>query len=521
MHNLDGYKFLDDDMLELRARLLGSFIQHCQVFFPIVTGREFIIPQPACRESHVITIAKELTKAARLETLNLIINVPPGHFKSTLLSLWVTWTLAQWPDSNYMYISYSQTLAAKHTEFCRKIINSRHYCAVYGVHLDVSSKAKDSFKVKQGGSIKAFGASGAITGQDAGLPGLDRFSGALIIDDAHKPDEVHSDTIRKKVIQNYKETIVQRRRGVYVPMIFIGQRLHEDDLPAFMVSGDDEFTWKSCVLKALDDAGNALFPEINTKEYLLEKQDKSPYVFASQFQQDPIPAGGALFKSEDFTVFDEEPEIFATFITGDTAETAKDYNDASAFGFWGVYKISHLGRETGAYGLHCIDVLEDRVEPKDLEDTFMSFYMDCLNHPVKPLVAAIEKKSTGVTLVSVLKKLQGLSVLEIERTKASGSKTARFLSMQPYIASGLISFTRGAPHVKKCLAHMKKITANDTHAHDDICDNFYDACKLVLIDKNIRIIGQSSTADESVKVKRLAAAMARKNAIRQESIRGN
>src|SRR5690606_18544654 len=147
-----------------------------------------------------------------------------------------------------------------------------------------------------GGSIKAFGAAGAITGQDAGLPNLDRFSGALIIDDAHKPDEVHSDTIREKVIQNYKETIVQRRRGVNVPMIFIGQRLHEQDLPAFLMSGDDEFIWDKCILKAIDDAGNALFPEINTKEYLLEKQLKSPYVYASQFQQDPIPAGGALFK---------------------------------------------------------------------------------------------------------------------------------------------------------------------------------------------------------------------------------
>jgi hypothetical protein len=33
--------------------------------------------------------------------------------------------------------------------------------------------------------------------------------------------------------------------------------------------------------------------------------------------------------------------------------------------------------------------------------------------------------------------------------------------------------------------HMKSITANDSHAHDDIADNFYDAVKLGLIDKVI------------------------------------
>ncbi len=71
------------------------------------------------------------------------------------------------------------------------------------------------------------------------LPGLERFSGAVIIDDAHKPDEVHSDTIRQSVIDNYRETIQQRCRGINVPIIFIGQRLHEDDLAAYLINAKD------------------------------------------------------------------------------------------------------------------------------------------------------------------------------------------------------------------------------------------------------------------------------------------
>jgi hypothetical protein len=171
------------------------------------------------------------------------------------------------------------------------------------------SKAKDFFQTEQGGAVKSFGSSGAITGQDGGLPNCDHFSGAIIMDDMHKPDEAHSDTIRQSVIDNYKETILQRPRAPNVPMIFIGQRLHEDDLPAYMLSGKDERVWKSVILKAVDDNGFALYPEVNPLEQLRAKKETSPYVFASQYQQDPIPAGGALFKPEQFILLASEPTM--------------------------------------------------------------------------------------------------------------------------------------------------------------------------------------------------------------------
>jgi predicted phage terminase large subunit-like protein len=136
-------------------------------------------------------------------------------------------------------------------------------------------------------------------------------------------------------------------------------------------------------------------------------------------------------------------------------------------------------------GLHWLDCAELRIEPKDLKDSFLDFWQDCMRHSVPPLLAAIEKKSTGVTLVSVLKELRGIQVRDIERTRISGSKTQRFLSTQPHIAARKISFTTGARHVDMCITHMTKITANDTHRHDDIADTCADAVKIALIDKLI------------------------------------
>lgn len=499
---------LTDEEEELRQKLIGSFLFFVKTFFPLVTGREFHISAPIGRESHHITVAKAFTAIQRQELFDTNINIPPGHGKSVMASMFVPWCWARYPDCQFLYISYAKDLAVKHTEFIRNFLLCPHYNALFGVKLDPLSRAKEHFKNTGKGQVKAFGSLGAITGQDGGLPNLDRFSGAIILDDMHKPDEVHSDTIRESVIRNYRETILQRKRQPSVPIISIAQRLHEDDLCAFMNSGNDEIKYNNVILKGLDDAGNALYPEVAPKDILLEKQNKSPYVFASQYQQDPIPSGGALFKPDDFVMLETEPQMLATFITADTAETDKTYNDASAFSFWGLYEIEYNEQKTGQYSLHWLDCLELRIEPSELEDAFMGFYSECLLHPKKPMVAAIEKKSSGVTLVSVLKKTRGLNIVEVSRTKASGSKATRYLEMQPIVRSGMVSFTKGARHHQLCIDHMKKITANDTHRHDDICDTAYDACKIALIDQNHGLLGITQHQQQAnIVLKSMASSM--------------
>jgi len=478
---------IDYDKERLASELKGSLLRFTQFFYPLLTGRDFIVSNPPGRESHHITVCRALTQAARLEIPDqrLMINISPGSGKSTLLSAWIAWTMASFPDSRFLYISYSKVLAAKHTETIKRILQLPHYDYLFGVKIRHDSKAREYFQTTAGGAVAAFGSGGAITGQDAGLPGLDRFTGAVIIDDAHKPDEVHSDTIRQSVIDNYRETIQQRARGINVPYIFIGQRLHEDDLAAYLIAGKDGYKWHKIIIKSIDATGNAMYPEAQPLAMLLNKQEHDPYVFASQYQQDPIPSGGALFKPEWFQIHDFEPKIITTFITGDTAETDKAYNDATVFSFWGLYEIEVFGTKTGEYGLHWIDCLEIRIEPKDLKETFIDFLMECMRHKVPPLIAAIEKKSTGTTLLSILRDIQGIQIRDIPRTRSSGSKTQRFLECQPYIAAKKISFTKDAHHIQRCISHCMKITANDTHKSDDIMDTLCDGIKIALIDKTL------------------------------------
>lgn len=485
---------------ELAAKLKGSLLLFIQAFFPLLTGREFIISKPTGRESHFITICRALTKCTRLESLRLLVNVPPGHGKSVIVSFWIAWCMAKWPDCNFLYVSYSKTLAATHTDIIKRIMCLTQYKAIFDVHLRDDSQAKDSFTTEAGGTVAAFGSAGAITGRNAGLPGLDRFSGAVVIDDSHKPDEVHSDLIRESVITNFRETIQQRPRGINVPIVFIGQRLHEQDLPAYFLAGEDGYEWDKVILKSLDDAGNALYPEAFPLDMLKIRQEKDRYVFAAQHQQDPQPAGGGLFTPEDFPLLSDSPEFYITFITADTAETEDPRNDATVFSFWGMYNIETQGRKTGVMGLHWIACREIRVEPKHLENEFLDFWQDCARHKNPPLIAYIEKKSTGVTLLSILKGMRGLKVREIERTRKSGSKAQRFIDIQPYIASKQVSLPAHGAHTEMCINHMKKITNNDSHAHDDIADTCSDAVRIALIDKSLTMFTSKSITSHQATV---------------------
>lgn len=495
----------DKEMLEFKARLLGSLLYFTQTFFKYRTGREFCLSHPVGRESHHVSVCRELTKAFNLETTRLIINLPPGHFKSTLLQHFIAWAWAHYPDCMFIYLSYSHDEAAKNTAVIKDIISLPQYRRIFGVTVHPDFSARDDFKTTGGGAVKAFGSGGAVTGKDAGFPDCDRFSGCLVMDDMHKPDEVHSETIREGVIKNYQETVAQRPRGPKVPQIFLGQCLREDDLADFFKKSGDGHKWARVVLQAVDAAGNILDPNIKTKDELKTMEKFNPYVYWAQYQQTPQPTSGGIFKKGNFYLLDDEPKLLATFLTCDTAETEKTHNDPTVFSFWGIYKINDNRRvEIEQYAVHWINCVQIWVEPKQLEGEFLSFYSDCCMHKVPPAFAGIERKSTGVTLLSVLDSVRGLTVVGIERTKASKSKIDRYFQMQPFVGKKLISLPRNGEHTDMCIEHMAKITGNGAHRHDDICDTAYDAVKIALIDKTIEQYIQIGQTKQDKAISQLA-----------------
>jgi len=489
-------------ILDARAQLHGSLLLFIQTFYRILTGRDFLIANPIGRESPQITVCRQLTRLFNLEIDKLVLNLPPGHGKSTMICYFIAWAISQYADCNHIYASYSKELATKCTFVIKQIMMLSQYRDIFEVEIRKDSSAKDEFTTHLGGCTVAVGTEGTITGRDAGLQGVNRYSGGLFIDDAHKPDEVHSDTVRERVINNYNRTLKNRLRSPTVAACYMGHRLREEDLPDFLLQGKDGYHWDRVVLEELDENNHALNPNVRTTEMLLREKEFNPYVFWSMHQQNPQPAGGGIFQKSWFPLLEEDPEILATFITCDTAETDKEWNDATALSFWGIYKIKQNNVQTDELGLHLLHCIEKRVEPKDLQPLFWDFYATCRSYSVKPEIVTIEAKSSGATLYSVLQDVPGLQVIKILRTvgeaidkdaRRSPSKITRLLSMQRFVASKRMSLPKYGKHTELFLDHMRKLTANGAHAHDDLGDTAYDAYKCGIVDGIILPKAQTNT----------------------------
>ncbi len=493
---LDDIHDLPDRTFDaIRQRLLDDLLYFFQYAFWKMKGKWPEIPQPIGRVNHFQQLADKFSSALRGEVTEVNINIPSRYGKTLMACSATAWCYAHQPAANFIYGSHGKSLAAEQTEYVREIIQSHFFQVFFDARISKSTWAKHNFKTIQGGHTIAVGADGTGIGRGAGLKGDEPFGGAIMLDDMLKSEEAFSPAARERIRRIFSQVFVNRRNNPeWTPIIHISQRLDQQDLSGQLLDGVNkkpidvyQKQWRenALIIPALDDAENALWPSMHSKKYLLDLKKVDEYTFYAIFQQCPISPGNRIFKIEHIKCLKEEPNIVATFITADTAETVDDVNSATVFSLWGIYEIEFNGQKSGMLGLHSLSCREIWVAPEDLDDEFEYFYSVCLRHHVKPTLAFIEKKSTGVTLLSRMKNKPGLAVVDIERTGKSGNKTARFVKTAVFVAKGQVSINRSAYHYEKFLEHLGQITLSGSQAHDDIADTLSDAIQIALIDKSI------------------------------------
>jgi hypothetical protein len=482
---------------------LKDFLTFIKYFYRLETGRDFEISQPICRRSHQLILADLVPEIINHEINRLMINMPPRYGKTEWAKHLIAYGLAYYPDSQYLYISYSAELAIRQTSYIKSIIELPQYGEIFGVFLDYNNKAKHDFMTRQGGRVIGAGAGGTIVGNGAGIKYGKRFGGFIILDDMHKPAESHSQSIRDHLKSWFKNTLYTRLNDPSTPLIYIGHITHEDDIPMNLRQGRlDPLPWKCVILPGMDEAKNALDPVMHSVKTHDSMRIEMPYEWWAQYQQEPQPAGGSIFPQAAFQILEERPSnILVTYITVDTAETSKNFSDKSVFSFWGLYKIKQNDKETQTWGLHWLNCQELKIEVKDLEQAFLDFYFSCCQYHIPPSVIGIEKKSTGSTLIAALSDLRDVKVVNtIEHRESikrideikeeiikSANKITRFIACQPFVCRKRVTFDSSSKHTNMCIEHLAKITANDSHLHDDIADTLSDAIFMIpFMEKQIK-----------------------------------
>jgi hypothetical protein len=217
-------------------------------------GRKFFV------NWHHRVITDTLMKVVRGEIKRLIINIPPRYSKSELTVVnFIPWCLGLYPDSEFIYISYSKRVAAKHAYLARAVVKSEGYRELFGdVSLMEDSKAKDEWRTKQGGIVYASGSDGTITGYGAGKM-REGFGGCIIFDDPLKAGEAESPIQRENVLEFYQSTVESRCNTPHTPIIVIMQRLHHNDLSGFLLNGGSGDEWHHLKIPAINEDGEELW----------------------------------------------------------------------------------------------------------------------------------------------------------------------------------------------------------------------------------------------------------------------
>lgn len=438
-------KRAEEDIVADRKRLLNSHLAFTQRFFVEKEGQPFSIAP-----FHPV-ICDTLDKVYAGKIKRLIINIPPGYGKTELAVInFIAHGFAINPRARFIHASYAEPLALDNSTKVKDIISLPGYQAHWPVKMRIDQNAKGLWRTTDGGHLRAAAAGQPITGFRAGILAEPGFTGALVIDDPLKPDDAHSDTTRKFINARWENTFKSRLAHEDVPVIVIMQRLHVDDFVSHLLQNSGE-EWHLLSLPVLIDGeveapggkvtmiphglpDGPLWEQKHSLEQIKILQF-SPTVYAGQYAQNPVVAGGNLFKTEWLNDYDELPRMKWRAIYVDTAQKTKERNDYSVFEHWGA---SMDGKAI------LIDVVRGRFEAPELEKVAFAFWAKA-----KALDAeryghlrkmAVEDKVSGTGLIQTVKR-KAIPVVAIQRDK---DKYTRALDVSPSVAAGLVSIPKTA-----------------------------------------------------------------------------
>jgi hypothetical protein len=254
---------------------------------------------------HIDAIIKHIEAVTREQIRNLLINVPPRHMKSLLVSVfWPAWEWIAHPEHRWLYGSYAASLSIRDSVKFRRLIESPWYQSRWGDRFDLSSDQNTKVRVdnSRSGYRIATSVGGSATGE-----GGDR----IVCDDPHNVQEVESDTVRKGTLDWFDIVMSTRVNDPKTSAtVVVMQRCHQQDLSGHLL---EQGGWEHLCLPAEYEGptratsigfsdprtaiGELLWNErFGPQEIADLKRKLGSYAAAGQLQQRPSPLGGGIFK---------------------------------------------------------------------------------------------------------------------------------------------------------------------------------------------------------------------------------
>jgi predicted phage terminase large subunit-like protein len=285
-----------------------------------------------------VDLLSRLCAAAGFEgRKRILVNLPPGHGKSHLVSLWTpTWYLSWFPKNLVMLTSYESDFAIS---WGRKVRDSlRMHSDKLGVSLAEDSKAAGRWHTKHGGGMVALGTGGAIMGRRPNL---------MIVDDPVKSAQEANSAVERDRLWEWWQGTARDRLEPDASIVLVMHRWHPEDLCGRLIAEMDKGgeQWDVFALRAIaeeDDpigreVGEALWPERFSLEDLEQiRIAVGSHVWESKFQQRPANPEGGEIKRTWWQYFIEPPAEFDQIIQSwDFNIKSKEDSDFTVGQVWG------------------------------------------------------------------------------------------------------------------------------------------------------------------------------------------
>lgn len=375
----------------------------------------------------------------------LIINVPPGSMKSSIVSVcYPVWVWIHKPEHRFLGITNEQGLALRDALKAKTIIQSNWFQQKWPLEFSKDQNEKILYQNEKRGFRQSLGITASITGKRGDT---------LLIDDPHDSTQVESEVQRQTVLDTYDYKISTRLNDPKnSAIILIMQRLHEDDLTGHLLR-KKEMKWTHLVIpmeyegapafNALKDLGRNDLRDPRTKDGQLFfpkrfdrlsvnslKEDLGEYGIAGQLQQRPSPKGGGILKRMWWKLWDDDkplPHCEHIFTSWDTAYSEKDLksNSYSAMTMWGVFWHEQEQR----YCLILLDAWDGQVDYPDLRQRARDIERD-----KQPDCHLIEKKASGQSLIQDLRRANVM----VRTYNPDRDKVARAYAVSAMLQSGQI-----------------------------------------------------------------------------------
>lgn len=391
---------------------------------------------------------------------NLLINIPPGHAKSLLVCVfWPAWVWIKWPGAKFLFASYSDALSTRDSIRCRDIIRSLKYKQAFGITWDLADDQDQ--KTRYANTAKGYRIATSVGGSGTG-----ERADFITVDDPINAINAESVLYREAASFWWFQTMSTRDSDPRSSRrVCVMQRLHDKDLAGEIIQRGDyehlclpaEFVpGKSKATKIWKDPrtteGELLWPESYGANQIAEKKKAlGSRGYQGQFQQDPTPAEGGLFKRKWWKFYREKPmgqHMVVQF--WDCAQKIGISNDYSVCATW--MKTPN--------GYFLLDLWREKVEAPELERAVKMLYQKW-----SPQAVMIEDKSSGTSLIQNLQRSTTLPILKFD--PGQKDKLIRASAATPTVESGNCFLPEQAKWLDDFIAEHEKFPKAE---HDDQVD---------------------------------------------------